>query len=89
MTFTQGIGDKLRALLNEMTSSTGIITQAEDTLNTKISDYEDQIADEEERITNKQDQLYEKFNEMEAKLSELKSQGDQIEAFFSDDSSDD
>ena len=89
VTFTQGIGDKLRALLNEMTSSTGIITQAEDTLNTKISDYEDQIADEEERITNKQDQLYEKFNEMEAKLSELKSQGDQIEAFFSDDSSDD
>lgn len=85
--FTEGVGDRLRDLLNNMTSSTGIITQAQDTLNTKISDYEDDITDEEAKLTQKEEQLWEKFNTMESKLSEIKSQGDWLSSALSSDSS--
>jgi len=85
--FTEGVGDRLRDLLNEMTSSTGIVTQAQDSLNTKISDYEDDIANEEEKLVIKEEQLWEKFNEMESKLSDLQSQGDWLAAALSSDDS--
>ncbi|MEN6355586.1 MAG: flagellar filament capping protein FliD [Armatimonadota bacterium] len=84
--YTQGVGDRLRSLLNNMTSSTGAITQAQDSLNTTISDFDDQIADEKAKLTAKEDQLWTQFNAMESKMADLQQQGNWLSSALSSNS---
>ena len=80
--FTKGAGARLRDAVLDMTSSTGIITAAEDSLNTRIDDLDDDIADMEVRLLAQQDRLYEQFNTMEIQLARLQQQGSYLLAQF-------
>ncbi|MCE5323124.1 flagellar filament capping protein FliD [bacterium] len=88
ITFSNGVGSKLYDLIEDMTSSTGIITTAQDSLQDKIDEYDDLIDDEEDKIEAKQESLYAKFTAMESALSELESQSSWLEAAFSSSSDD-
>ncbi|MCE5314863.1 MAG: flagellar filament capping protein FliD [Armatimonadota bacterium] len=86
--YTEGVGDKLNDLIEDMTSDTGLLTTAQDSLQDQIDDYDTQIAKEKAKATAKQDELYEKFNAMEEALSELDSQSSYLDALLGNDSSD-
>ncbi|MHB9037473.1 MAG: flagellar filament capping protein FliD [Armatimonadota bacterium] len=85
--FTKGIGSSLRDLLSTMTSSKGIVTQAQESLNTRISNLTDLIADNEVSMQTKQEQLYAKFTAMESQMSKLQGQGNYISSMLSSNSS--
>jgi len=87
--YTKGIGSTLRDMLSSMTASSGIIGQAQQSLNTQMSDLDKMIADEEIKMTSKQEQLYTKFNAMETQLSKLQGQGSYIASMLSSSSSSD
>jgi flagellar hook-associated protein 2 len=81
--YTKGIGAALRDMLNGMTSSTGIITTAQNGINDRIRELDDAIADWDNRLAEQEARLYEKFNAMESRLAELQRQGNYLLAQFS------
>lgn len=80
--YTKGIGAALRDMLTAMTSSTGIITTAQNGINDRIGDLDDAIADWDNRLAEQEARLYEKFNAMESRLAELQQQGNYLLAQF-------
>jgi len=80
--YTKGIGAALRDMLNGMTSSTGIITTAQNGINDRIRELDDAIADWDNRLAEQEARLYEKFNAMESRLAELQRQGNYLLAQF-------
>ena len=80
--FTKGAGARIRDAVLDMTSSTGIITAAEDSLNTRIDALGDDIADMETRLLAQQERLYKQFNTMEVQLAKLQQQGSFLIAQF-------
>lgn len=82
--FTKGIGTLLRDTLVSMTSLTGIVTAAQNSINTEISDLDKRIADMEERLNTQEEKLWKQFNNLESQLAKLQDQGNyltrQIEA---------
>ena len=81
--YTKGIGAALRDMLTAMTSSTGIITTAQNGINDRIGDLDDAIADWETRLAEQEARLYEQFNAMESRLAKLQQQGNYLLAQFS------
>jgi flagellar hook-associated protein 2 len=76
--FTKGIGTLLRDTLVNMTSLTGTVTAAQDSINTEISDLNKSIADMEQRLTIQEEKLYAQFNAMESQLAKLQEQGNYL-----------
>ena len=81
--FTKGVGATLRDLLIGTTSSTGIVTSAQDSLDTEIEDLDDSISEMEERLTLQANRLYQQFAAMEGQLSRLQQQGNYLASQFS------
>lgn len=73
--FTKGIATLLRDTLVSMTSLTGIVTAAQDSINTEISDLDKRIADMEERLKTQEEKLWKQFNNLESQLAKLQDQG--------------
>jgi flagellar hook-associated protein 2 len=78
--FSKGIGSVLADTLQTMTSATGIVTKAEESLNTEIEDFDTQIAEMESRLLAQQERLYIQFNTMERQLSKLQNQSNWLTA---------
>ncbi|MCL5103071.1 MAG: flagellar filament capping protein FliD [Armatimonadetes bacterium] len=78
--FIKGVGAGLKDLLASMTSSSGVFTFTQESLNTEIDAYDDDIADMETRMQSQQDRLYEQFNRMETQLAQLQNQGNYLSA---------
>ncbi|MGQ9456146.1 MAG: flagellar filament capping protein FliD [Armatimonadota bacterium] len=78
--FTKGVGAALRELITAMTSPTGIVTKAQNSLNDTISQIDNEIADWETRLADQEARLYDQFNKLEAQLSKLQQQGNYIAA---------
>lgn len=81
--YTKGVGSRLRDLLVNMTSSTGIITAAQKSLTSEIEDIDDRISELESRLLDKEARLYEQFNRMESQLAKLQQQGNYLAAQLS------
>jgi flagellar hook-associated protein 2 len=81
--FTKGVGAALRELLSSMTSTTGRITEAQDSLNSAITQADTEIADWDTRLTDQENRLYEQFSTLEAQLAKLQQQSDYLTAQFS------
>lgn len=82
VTFTKGVGARLTDLLATATSTTGVVTTAEDGINSQIDDLTKSIADMESRLSDQEARLTTEFNDMESKLAELQSQGNYLTAQF-------
>ncbi len=78
--FTKGVGSALRELLDVMTSSSGSVSQAQNSLNDTISKIDKEIADWNTRLSEQEARLYEQFNKLEVQLSKLQQQGNYISA---------
>jgi len=76
--YTKGIGVTLRDMIVNMTSSTGLVTSAQDSLTTEIDDLTDRVAEMEERYVAQEDRLWSQFNAMESQLSKLQQQGNYL-----------
>lgn len=73
--FTKGIGTSLRDTLINMSSLTGIVTTAQDSINQEISDLDDSIAEMQTRLDYAEQKLYDQFNALESQLARLQDQG--------------
>ena len=76
--FTKGLATSLRDALLDMTSSTGAISNAQNTLTAEMSDIDNNIAAFAERLQAQEDKLYTQFSAMEAQLAKLQRQGDYL-----------
>ncbi len=74
VSYAKGFGASIRDKIGEMTGTDGVVTSAQESLNTEIDDIKEYIVDLEERLSRYEERMYEQFNAMETKLANLKQQ---------------
>lgn len=80
---SKGVGVLVRDLVVTATSSKGMVTTAQSTINDEIDDVKDQIDTWNERLATKEAKLYLDFQKMEDALGKLQSQGNTMAALLS------
>jgi len=76
--FTKGVGTMIRDTLIDITSVTGLVNKAQDSINARMSDIDKEVADWDTRLQAQQDRLYTEFSQMESQLADLQSQGNYL-----------
>lgn len=81
--FTKGVAALVRDLALAATESEGVVTTAENGINTEIDEIKKQIEDWNTRLADKEERLYKQFNAMEDALNKLQTQAQSIAALLS------
>jgi len=76
--YTKGIGTLMRDMLSAACSSSGIVSKAQDSLNSEMADLDKSIADWDTRLQDQQDRLSAQFSAMESQLAQLQDQGNYL-----------
>lgn len=81
--FKKGVGTLLRDFLANATSSTGMISQIEDSINDEMTDLDKQISDWDTRLADQQTRIETEFQNMETQLGTLQDQGNYLSSQIS------